>query len=364
MSKEGKNNKDDNKDPFGAFQFLDDQISKPVDFKDDTNDVETDDDKDVPPPADDIVDDVIDEGEEDTDPVPTPPKDDDNVDEVSPFKAFASHFAEKGLLEFDEETFEDSEEGLEKVLNSTIENKVKAQVGEFFESMPDELRLMAEFVANGGDPKQFIEVYYNNKSVSDIDISDDNNQKLVVSKFLELTGYSQEEIQEALSDYEYSGILEKEAKRAQTKLIKAEEEQKKHLVIEQKKQQEQQAQAYQEYLEGLKTDIEKREDLKGFKLSPSLKNKLYDHITKPITKDGKTQLQLNHEKNPDSQLIYAYLDLIGWDISKLEKQVQTKVTSNLKANLGRFTDSKTKVSKGSTEPSLPPDFGAFKSLKF
>lgn len=344
-------------DPFAGFKILD-----PIPGTGDN--LKVDDEPVIPKmELDDIVDDIDDVDLDPEPPAPEPINDSEPGDDESAFKSFAAHFGKKGVLDYDEESFEDTEEGLEKVVSSTIENRVKAEVGEFFNSMPDELKLMAEFVANGGDPKQFIDVYYNNKSFGDLDASDENNQKLLVSKFLEASGYEQEEINEAIADYEYSGILEKEAKRAQGKLAKHEEDQKKQLVIQQKAQQEAQVKAYQDYLSNLKGDIEKREDIKGFKLSPTLKTKLYEHITKPVTKDGKTQLSVNHEKNPDAQLVYAYLDLIGWDISKLEKQVQTKVTSNLKANLGRFTDSKAKISKGTTEPTLPPDFGAFKSFK-
>lgn len=349
-------NKVEDQDPFAGFKILDPGIQMNPDDNIPKMDIKDDEDLEIEDGGEPPID-------PEPEPEPTPQPEPEPGDEVSPFKAFASHFGKKGLLDFDEESFDDSEEGLEQVVTSTIENRVKAEVGEFFNSMPDELKLMAEFVANGGDPRQFIDVYYNNKSFAELDATDENNQKLLVSKFLEATGYEQDEINEAIADYEYSGILEKEAKRAQGKLAKAEEDQKKQLVIEQQKAKEAQAKAYQDYLGNLKQDLEKREDIKGFKVSPSLKTKLYDHITKPVTKDGKTQLMVNHEKNPDAQLVYAYLDLIGWDISKLEKQVQTKVTSNLKANLGRFTDSKAKVSKGTTEPSLPQDFSAFKNFK-
>ena len=74
---------------------------------------------------------------------------------------------------------------------------------------------------------------------------------------------------------------------------------------------------------------------------------------------------INNEKNKDAQFLYAYLDVMNWDLSKLEKSVKTKVTSELRKNLNKFTDTRTKMSKqGKTEyqENEEPTFEAFRSL--
>jgi uncharacterized membrane protein len=88
-------------------------------------------------------------------------------------------------------------------------------------------------------------------------------------------------------------------------------------------------------------------------------------MTKPVDKKtGKSQLAINNETNQDAQFLYAYLDMLKWDISKLEKQVKTKVTSDLNKKLQNYTDSRDKLKSGKTKADEEnTSFAGFKALK-
>jgi len=159
------------------------------------------------------------------------PKEEVHSEEGSNLKVFASWLGEKGLVDYDEETFEDSEDGLKKLMSSTVEREVE----NYKNSLPDDVHKLVEFVEAGGNPKDFINAYYNEVTWSDFEIDTDTTQKIVLREYLKAQGEDIEEIEETLDTYEVSGILEKKAKSALSKLQNYEKGYQEQLVESQKK---------------------------------------------------------------------------------------------------------------------------------
>lgn len=282
--------------------------------------------------------------------------------EASGFKEFTKALYDKGVLDFndEDEDFEESEEGIEKLVNKTVQNRID----KWAEGLPEDYAKMLEFVQNGGTPKQFLEVYYGNHSWSDFKIEDEDSQKLVLRESLRLAGESSEDIEDMISEWEVNGTLEKRAKPAIAKLQKHESIQKAELVEQQKQEAAKQAKAEQDYWNNFKKELDSRENVAGFKLTPKVKDKLWDFMTK-IDRTGKTGYQQAIEKNKDSSLLFALQAMQGFDISKLEKQVETKVSNKYSAMLKNYSNStKNRISSGSTEEHTEENpFKAFKGLK-
>ncbi len=135
-------------------------------------------------------------------------------DEASSLKVFASWLGEQGLVDFNEESFEDSEEGLKNLVGATIEREVQ----NYKNSLPEDVHKLVEFVEAGGNPKDFMEAYYNNKSWGEYEVDSEVSQKVVLREYLKAQGEEDEDIEETLDTYEVSGILEKKAKVALNKL--------------------------------------------------------------------------------------------------------------------------------------------------
>ena len=131
--------------------------------------------------------------------------------EDSSLKVFASWLGDKGLVDYDEETFEDSEDGLKKLMSSTVEKEVER----YKQSLPEDVHKLVEFVEAGGDPKQFMDLYYNQSSWADFKLEDESDSKAVLKEYLKAQGEDEDEINETLDTYEISGILEKKAKAAE-----------------------------------------------------------------------------------------------------------------------------------------------------
>lgn len=116
-------------------------------------------------------------------------------------------------------------------MSSTVEKEVER----YKQSLPEDVHKLVEFVEAGGDPKQFMDLYYNQSSWADFRLEDESDSKVVLKEYLKAQGEDEDEINETLDTYEISGILEKKAKAALTKLQNAEKSYQEQLVEVQKK---------------------------------------------------------------------------------------------------------------------------------
>jgi len=279
--------------------------------------------------------------------------------EDSSLKVFASWLGEKGLVDYDEESFEDSEEGLKKLMSSTVEREVE----KYKQSLPEDIHKLVEFVEAGGDPKQFMDIYYNQSSWAEFKLEDEADHKAVLKEYLKAQGEDDEDINETIDTYEVSGILEKKAKTALTKLQNAEKSYQEQLVEQQRKYDAQQKELAKKQYEEFKERLYAKDEIQGFKLTPKMKDNLWDFIMKP-DKTGKTGLQKHNETNENAQFMYAYLAMNDWDLSKLETKVKNKVSSDLANKLSNFKDGRSKIKSGQSDSfSQEKSSGNFSAFK-
>lgn len=283
-------------------------------------------------------------GEEETKETTSTETKETTTSEDSSLKVFASWLGDKGLVDYDEETFEDSEDGLKKLMSSTVEKEIQ----NYKNSLPEDLHKLVEFVEAGGDPKQFMDLYYNQGSWADFKLEDEADSKVVLKEYLKAQGEDEEEINETLDTYEVSGILEKKAKAALSKLQNAEKGYQEQLVEVQKKYDAEQKILAKKQYEDFKAELYAKEEIQGFKLTSKAKDKLWDYIMKP-DKTGKTELQKHNETNKNAQFMYAYLAMNNWDLSTLEVQVKNKVNSDLANKLSNFKDGRSKLKSGQSD---------------
>ena len=382
----GKEKKlEDLSNPFGGFGILKGEFQEPTNTSDDVttpNDEiveETDELADTNKTADELLNKVAEKQKkavkkevvEDT----TDDVDDEEIidttsdittgeeTEESGIKGYAKHLYEKGVIDFDDtdEDFEDSEDGIEKLINKTVQNRIN----QWTQSLPEDYAKMLEFVQSGGTPKEFLDIYYGDHSWETFDLESEDNQKLAVKESLKLAGESEEDIKDMIDEWEVNGTLEKRAKSAITKLQKHEKAQKEELVRIQKEQAEKQKQAQLEYWNNFKKELYEKEQISGFKLTPKVKDKLWDFMTNVDKRTGKTAYEKAIESNKDSSYLFAYLAMNNFDSSKLEKQVETKVSNKLSGILKNYSkDTKNRISGGGSDTNYSSDpFSGFKKMK-
>lgn len=268
-----------------------------------------------------------------------------NSNEGEDIRNFVKALSEKGIIDYDDtdEDFKNDEDSIDILINKTVNNRIN----KWFNNKPEEFTSLLQFVENGGSPKQFMDVYYGNHSWEDFKIDHEDNQKLVIKESLRLSGESEDDIQDMIDEWEVNGSLEKRAKPALTKLQKNENMQKAELLKQQEAYANQQRKAQEEYWENFKNNIQKKDELKGFKLTPKVKDNLWEFLTVTDKKTGKTGYEKAIEEDTDSSLLFAYLAMNKFDIAKLEKQVETKVSKKYTGMLKNYsTSTKEKISTG------------------
>jgi hypothetical protein len=253
------------------------------------------------------------------------------------------------------------EEGIEKLISKTVQNRID----KWAQGLPEDYAQFLEYVQSGGNPKDFVNVYYGNHSWEEFDLESEDNQKLAIKESLRLVGESEEDIQDMVDEWEINGTLEKRAKSAITKLQKHEKAQKEEIVKIQKENAEKQKQAQLEYWNNFKKELYDKDEIAGFKLTPKVKDKLWDFMTAADKRTGKTPYQQAIENNKDSSYLFAYLAMNNFNAEKLEEKVQTKVSNNMSKMLKNYTkDTKNKIRGGSTDDNYDSDpFAAFKQIK-
>lgn len=283
--------------------------------------------------------------------------------EVSPFKVFAKQMYEKGTLDFDDsdEDFDDSETGIDKLVNKTVENRIN----KFVDSLDEDYRKLLEFTQNGGKVKDFLDIYYGDKSWESLEVEEnEDNQKLVVRESLKLAGESEEDIDDMITEWNDNGTLGKRAKSAKVKLIKYQSAEQERLVQEQTTKAEQLREQREASFKAMKDDLMKKDSIMGFKLTPKMKEQLWEFATVPDKKTGKTAYEEAIKSKTDSQWLFALQAMQGFDRTKLETFTRTKAASEMRDMLisNGYKSTKAKISSGRTDDNFENDpFAGFKS---
>lgn len=323
------------------------------------------------------TDDSADE-EADTDLEATSGDEEESTEEVADseeftYKPVVKHLFDKGILDVEEtdlESIDGSDESFEKVIDKTVSSRVSKVINDYKDSLPEDYQKFMEYVEMGGDPKQFLDIYYGEGSLDRVDIESEANQKAVITQSLKLAGWEDAEIEDELADYENLGKLDIKAKSHLSKLKQYDEKRKASMLEQQKATAKQQEQSVKQYWDGLKKELFAKEAIKGFKLTPKMKDEIWEYMAVPDRKSGMTKLQeFNNKDDNDSKFLYAYLAMNNLDITKLKTAVKTEVTSDLKNKLGRFTDTRQKMASGKTairedvQSEMENAFDGFSKLK-
>lgn len=260
---------------------------------------------------------------------------DQNIGEVTPIQEMMESLAGDGILEFDEEAeYEPTAEGLQSLIQETVEKRSQKAVEDFRESLPETAGKLLEVLEKGGTIEDF-QAMNSEIDFSKVDSSNERNQGYLVEDWMKLQGMDDLEIRETLESYKAAGVLEKQAKFAQKKLhehqTKAAQERMQALEQKQKAEAEQaeaNAIEFEQKVKGLK-------EIQGFSLTKKKAEKLYDFITKP-GEDGKTEFEkMDSEEN---RLLYAMFAMDGFDKNKLSRQEASKQVIKLKKKLGNYQD--------------------------
>ena len=257
---------------------------------------------------------------------------------------FTDKFSEELGWTFDEEEKPKTISDVIKYMNTVVEESSKPTYAN------EEIEKLNEFVANGGNLKDYYKEVYNTVAVDDVDITSEAAQKRVLAENFARLGYTKDKIDRFISRYEDSGTLQEEAEDALEGLKEYNTKRAEQLLVEQQNQRKEQTKAQQKFVESVQTSVDKVDSILGIPISAKEKKDLLEYIFKPEA-DGATKYQKDYAKDYKNLIESAYFTMKGDSlIKKVTQKATSQATKNLQdklANKGK----RTKNSGGSTEQS-------------
>lgn len=204
------------------------------------------------------------------------------------FTPYAKFLHEQGILsQLDLESFDGTAEGLK----AGMESEIKYHVDNYINTLPEELHNLVRGVKEGIPYEEMIKVTsakleYNTISEEQLETSV-TTQKEIVKKFLdETTQFSNEMKEKWISNLEDSAQLEGEAKSALTSLKEIQLKKEQQALIDKQNQEKQYAQEIERIQREFKETVEKTDEvIPGVKVTPIMRNKIVENLTKPAGYD-------------------------------------------------------------------------------
>lgn len=263
-------------------------------------------------------------------------EEEENEEESSQVTALFDAIAEELSWEFTEEEEEDKPKTVEELVNY-FKDVINEQSKPEYAS--EEVAKLDEFVRNGGRLEDYFTVS-TDIDFENIDMDDENNQKLVLKELLAKKGYSDKQITKKIERFEDAGVLEDESKDAIEELQEIAEKEKEQLLENQKKQKEEIMQRQQKFFDDVVGEIKSLDNIRGIKIPPKDKKELLAYIFKADA-NGKTQYQKDYSKSVRNLIESAYFTMRGDTLlDAAKKQGTSSAIKNLKNSLRSTSVSK------------------------
>lgn len=260
-------------------------------------------------------------------------------------------------FEVDEE-YEDTPEGLAKMTQDLGAKMAEDQLDQLFGNFPL-IQQHLEYVLSGGDSQQFMKAYDPDNDYGQLTISDNDirTQRSVLATYFKAKGHEDEFINELLEDYEDNGKLFSKAEQAKKALAQSQATYREELVQKQREEQKVKMQEQQEFWNNVYETIDNSEEFAGLRVPKREKSKFFDYLSKPVTKEGYTQRDLDHQDSEmEVKLAIDYLMFKGFDLSKLiEKKAKTTNAKSLRDRISRNEERVKSARKASRRKSKQVD---------
>ena len=278
------------------------------------------------------------EEEEDDDDI-----DDDNLD-PDDYKddSVVSEIMDKLGYDIEDGDYDDTPEGIAELTTDIASQIADDRIDEVMEAFPL-VKQHLDYVLAGGDSQRFMEANDPTKDYSllEIDENDTRTQKQLLSNYFATKGHDKEFIEEMVNDFEDTGKLYTKAEAAKTALSNLQTAQRSQMVEEQRHQQVAQEEKLTEFWNGVADTIEESKEFAGISVPDRDKNKFFDYLSTPVTREGQTQRDIDHQDaDMDIKLAIDYLMYKGFDLGGLvETKAKTQNARSLKDRISRNEES-------------------------
>lgn len=302
----------------------------------------------------------------------------DSSPSSSPYLAFAKDQAEKGVfLNFSDDQWAmlverndgDETEALRELSSLSIQHMVQAGVERYKQSLTDDERLLYEAKEKGLPLDKYSVAKRNaakySKITADQVREDPKVAEDVVTRFLELKGFTPEEAKEEIEGYKALEKLEEKAVKALEYVPKAFDKEVKDIEKTAEAQEQAKRDQIAQRVSRMKSLVNNTpEIIPGIKLNKTNKEKILESMTVPVAQDENgnplNSVMVTRQKNPEAfeMLIHYYHQLglfnidddgkITPDFSKVSKAASTKTVDSLRSifeSTGKTGGGKAKIPK-------------------
>ena len=245
--------------------------------------------------------------------------------------------AEELEWDFDEEEEEEKPKTVEELVKYFKEVIEEQSTPEY---ASEDVAKLDEFVRNGGKLEDYFSITPD-IDVDNVDIENENEQKIVLRELLARKGYSDKQIAKKIERFEDAGVLEDEAKDAVEELQEIVAKEKEELLEQQRIKKEETVQRQQKFFDDVVGEIKSLDNIRGIKIPAKDKKELLAYIFKADA-SGRTQYQKDYSKSVKNLIESAYFTMRGDTLlDAAKKQGTSSAIKNLKNSLRS-----TGVSKG------------------
>ena len=291
------------------------KVEESTDELEDIEDVEK---KEEEPEKEEVVDENVEDGD----------KEEDTV---------VSEILSKLGYDVDQE-YEDTSDGLAAMTKDVASQMADDRLDEVLEAFPL-VKKHLEYVLNGGESENFMQAYDPNLDYNKYELAEDDSrsQKAILSDYFTEKGHDKEFIKELLEDYSDSGKLHTKAEAARKALGKQQAQRKEQMIVKQKETLQKQYKEQQEFWNGVSETIETSTEFAGLQVPQKEKSKFFNYLSKPVTKEGYTQRDLDHAQAAmEKKLAIDYLMFKDFNLDKIiNTKAKTKATKSLRDKISK-----------------------------
>ena len=281
----------------------------------------------------------------------------DTTTEENPTLILAKSFKDRGVLQnLDEDLYKktlaetgDEVEALQAVFQDDL-NYREAKLKESHEAKLKGYSKYVDMLEKGLDPDEAAQITYFKErynSINDENIVADANLRgeILYSYYKEKTQLSDAEIQEAIAEKVALGKDTELAKAALPQILQAIDSREKFIVQAKDKERQESAQKLEQSKQELRNKINGLEEFLGHKFASKTKDKLYEMIVNPVTKDDKgnqyNEMWTEFNKDPNGfQMKWAAIRELGvWDnkLDRISQKAKTEAINSIQSAVAKMT---------------------------
>jgi len=234
--------------------------------------------------------------------------------------------------------YEDTAEGLTEMTKDVASQMADDRIDEVLEKFPL-VKKHLDYVLAGGESQKFMKAYDPSLDYNSMEIAEDDSrsQKAILADYFNQKGHDKDFIKEMIEDYEDSGKLHNKAEAAKQALGKVQAQEKEQLIEQQKTEQKRQQEEQIKFWNGVQETIKESKEFAGLQVPEREKTKFFNYLSKPVTKEGYTQRDLDHSQaEMEKKLAIDYLMYKGFNLEQIiNKKAKTTATKTLREKISK-----------------------------